>query len=377
MNEFVFWQDAPSIHQSAFIRQLALSSNARVKLVVWEETNARRKASGCPDPDFGLTQVIVKPSLAEQVALLSETGPGSVHIFSGPRGHPFVRNALRKSLRSDMFIGMMCEAHNGRGFKGQLRFLRCQWDARRYRGRVNMLLAMGLKGVKWYTKCGFPRNKVVPFGYFVDSPQIQNGDNTRCTTSSGIFDLIFVGDLMPHKAWDVLLHALHGFARTGWRLHVVGNGPDKARFLSLCRKLRLDKSVRLYGVQPRSVVIDLISRSDLLVLPSRWDGWGAVINEALMCGVPVVCSDRCGAMDLLDGDIRGEVVHSECISALRDALWRRISQGKIDMRTRQAIKNWSNCISGQAAASYFLSVIEASINGRSKPVPPWLATEQR
>jgi hypothetical protein len=81
-------------------------------------------------------------------------------------------------------------------------------------------------------------------------------------------------------------------------------------------------------------------------------------------------------MDLLDGHERGEVVPAGSVSALREALRRRVAQGKIDIMMRERIREWSKFINGESAAGYFLAVIEALIHGGSKPVPPWLGAEQ-
>ena len=50
-----------------------------------------------------------------------------------------------------------------------------------------------------------------------------------------------------------------------------------------------------------------MAAADVLVLPSRFDGWGAVVNEALMVGTPVICSDRCGASDVIENGRNGYV----------------------------------------------------------------------
>ena len=42
-----------------------------------------------------------------------------------------------------------------------------------------------------------------------------------------------------------------------------------------------------------------ISKYDFLILPSRFDGWGVVINEALLARVPVICSNQAGASSLV------------------------------------------------------------------------------
>ena len=71
-----------------------------------------------------------------------------------------------------------------------------------------------------------------------------------------------------------------------------------------------------------------IARHDLFLLPSRFDGWGAVVNEALMCGVPVVCSDNCGAAELLGESWRGEVFRTGSAAGLKDILQRWIALGR-------------------------------------------------
>ena len=59
---------------------------------------------------------------------------------------------------------------------------------------------------------------------------------------------------------------------------------------------------------------------DLLVLPSLFDGWGAVVNEALQAGMRVLCSTACGAASLLDGRQRGGSFDPDRPESLRRAL---------------------------------------------------------
>lgn len=58
-------------------------------------------------------------------------------------------------------------------------------------------------------------------------------------------------------------------------------------------------------------VHQMMHRFDVLVLPSRYDGWGAVINEALQRGLYVICSNRCGAKALVVNDKIGKVFCSK------------------------------------------------------------------
>jgi len=372
MNEFVFWQPTLSIHQSALLSSLATSSEAKVTLVVGEEVLRQRRELGWHKPDFGKTHIIIGPTSKAQSESLSGDLASQVHIFSGTRGcGPMVWKAFCQSLSTNAYIGVYSEAQRETGAKGVLRLLRSKYDALRFRGRINFILGIGNMGVGWFKRSGYLPKRVFPFGYFVKMPSPPNDYPAQKVLSSRLFDIVFVGQLIPRKGWDILLHALHGLKNPNWRLHVVGDGVDRARFVELCAQLGLTGSVQFYGSLPNSEAMGLVWKSDLLVLPSRWDGWGAVVNEALMCGVPVVCSDKCGAADLLDGSERGEVFTSGSILALRSALDRRISQGKKDAATSERIRAWSRCITGESAADYLLAVVDASIVGGRRPIPPW------
>ncbi len=371
MNHFVFWQDSLSIHQSAFIRNLASICPDAVTLVVWDEIDPNRRGTGWYRPDFGKARIISKPTSKEQSQLFFSNTSSSVHVFSGTRAHPRVWDAFCQSRSSDACVGIYSEAYNGTGLKGLLRLLRSRYDSLWLRERVNFILGIGRVGVNWFTRSRYLPDRIFPFGYFTETPLIRNNRTSQEALSCDIFDLIFVGQLIPRKGWDILLNALHGLKSSAWCLHVVGDGKDRDEFTRLCAKLGLNNCVRLYGNMPNSEAMDLISKSDLLVLPSRWDGWGAVVSEALMLGVPAVCSDRCGVADLLDGHERGEVFSAGSVAGLRTALERRISQGKKDPVTTEKILEWSKCINGESAANYFLEIISASSTRGSKPVPPW------
>jgi glycosyltransferase involved in cell wall biosynthesis len=117
---------------------------------------------------------------------------------------------------------------------------------------------------------------------------------------------------------------------------------------------------------------ELISKSDLLVLPSYKDGWGVVINEALMAGVPVVCSTNCGAQDLLDGCIRGETFEVGNAKQLAEVLRRRIGVGPNGAETRRDIQEWSRRISAESAASYLKAIVDHVYAAGPRPMAPWL-----
>ena len=100
-------------------------------------------------------------------------------------------------------------------------------------------------------------------------------------------------------------------------------------------------------------VFATLAETDLLVLPSRYDGWGAVVNEALLCGTPVVCSDAAGAACVLDGEL-GSAFPSENVTELRKALERQIRLGPVSPEKRERIRALAETRVSATAAAKFL-----------------------
>lgn len=131
--------------------------------------------------------------------------------------------------------------------------------------------------------------------------------------------VLFVGRLIPLKNVDLLIRA---FAREHFpaRLMIVGSGPSREEWEALARTLDVPAvfTGSLSGM-PLAAVYQL---ADILVLPSRQEAFGAVVNEALVAGASVIVSERAGARTLVDPS-NGRVVPPtlEAIAAaLRESL---------------------------------------------------------
>ncbi|MBT2225093.1 glycosyltransferase family 4 protein [Nonomuraea sp. NEAU-A123] len=103
--------------------------------------------------------------------------------------------------------------------------------------------------------------------------------------------VVAIGRLAKVKGFDLLLCAWQRFSlvHPGWRLRIVGSGPERARLLKLVGELELACSVELPGPS-RDVGAELDDAS-IFVLSSRREGFPMTILEALSKGVPVVAFD--------------------------------------------------------------------------------------
>ncbi len=112
---------------------------------------------------------------------------------------------------------------------------------------------------------------------------------------------LVVGRLFPIKgvralleSWDRVPSAL----RRDWTLMVVGSGPLERELARARDAHRPGEIVHVPTVAPEAVV-PFYAASDLLVFPSLGDVWGFAVNEAMACGLPVLCSTRAGCVDEL------------------------------------------------------------------------------
>ncbi len=105
--------------------------------------------------------------------------------------------------------------------------------------------------------------------------------------------------LTPQKGVDLLVQMAPRFlaALPQHDLLIVGDGPEAARLQRQSADLELASRVHFCGWQPQ--VSEILRASDLLVLPSRWEGMPNVVLEAMACARPVVCMEAEGVLEIL------------------------------------------------------------------------------
>ncbi|QRR32382.1 glycosyltransferase family 4 protein [Hydrogenophaga sp. YM1] len=121
----------------------------------------------------------------------------------------------------------------------------------------------------------------------------------RAGPEGGGVQLLCVATLTPRKAHAVLLDALSGLLALDWTLHCVGSAArDPALAAALHARTAggpLAQRVHWHGELSAEVLQARYASADLFVLASLHEGFGMVVNEALMHGLPIVAS-RAGAL---------------------------------------------------------------------------------
>jgi glycosyltransferase involved in cell wall biosynthesis len=116
-----------------------------------------------------------------------------------------------------------------------------------------------------------------------------------------------IGRLSPEKGVDVFLDAARRLCRSGigFSASIIGDGPARESLVRRAEALDLGGRVTFFGSQP--VAPATYRALDLLVIPSRSEGFPNVLLEALSEGCPVVAT-RVGAIPDIVGDSRAAIL---------------------------------------------------------------------
>jgi len=367
---WIFWHNIVSPHLAPLIRALASIPEQTVTVVAWETLSDERKALGWDVPDCSPARVVVGPGDTEIERLIKERADRqSVHLLGGVSRASRNRKVLSYLARTDAIVGQMSETADKGTFRGARRL---KYRSERYflEGKLDFILAMGQLGVHWFESAGYDSSRIFPFGYVTERP-VAVFSSRRRVTECGAYRILFLGRIIRLKDGITAIRALAGLSASDWQFEIVGNGPDLPRWKRAAATCGLAERVRFRPTIANREIGNLLEHADLLLLPSKWDGWGAVVNEALMCGVPVVCSDRCGAGDLLRESWRGSIFKTGSVESLRNALWGWVEHGKCDEQSRARIREWSSAIEGPQMAQYLFDVVQYVRDGGQRPSPQW------
>lgn len=148
----------------------------------------------------------------------------------------------------------------------------------------------------------FFKKKSIRTIYF---PIIQNENRPEFKSSKTRRDLdfLYVGRFSPEKNVIGLLDAFHDYQScnsVNTNLTLVGDGPQLAEVRQRIEALSLSDSVSLLGWMEGEELYSIYRKSKYLVLPSLTERFGAVVNEALIFGLAVMCSSKAGASELIN-----------------------------------------------------------------------------
>jgi len=360
--KFIFYSLSINIHEAALIKYL--SQKYEVSLIVQvSQLSNRVRDSGWDIPDIGNTKVYISPK--KDIMQNFYRSDNTIHIISG-FSDIYLKDIVKYKDKTSK-IGITTESFR---YLDPLKYL-SRWKYLLYRlsygGKIDFILAIGQKAHEQMRMIGFKKHKVFDWAYFTKKI---NRDIVKNTQHSEQISLLFVGTINDRKNVLYLVDIHKKISNPNIILNIVGSGNMVDDLLSSIKDY---KNIHYLGVKRNNEIADLMLNSDLFILPSKYDGWGAVVNESLLCGLPVVVSSYCASHILVKGK-RGKFFSIK-ENNLLEVLNEQIKELPYSLQQREEIKKWAeNNITAEVAGKYLLEIIENVFSEykTSKPVAPWL-----
>ncbi len=294
------------------------------------------------------------------------------HFVMGIRGggiNTFVRKYLLRNKRCK--VGMIAERptmYNMSFVQKMLSFLCYSLLGIYYSSRIKCLLAMGTLGVRAYSSMFWDHGNIYPYLYHKVSNDVKF---PSLEVDFSRIRMLYVGQFNKRKGIDLLLDVLDKVDNGNWQLDIVGATGDLEKVV--LEKSLKNANINYLGVWKSSEVSSLISSYDVCIVPSRYDGWGMVVMEALEAGIGVITTDTTGSKDLVIGSQAGEVVAASDFDALSKVINKILKDPSVLVEWKQKARQYKLKISDDTIGTYVEKVIGFVENEiRIKPSCPWL-----
>lgn len=108
----------------------------------------------------------------------------------------------------------------------------------------------------------------------------------------GDFIIFSVGQQIHRKGYDILAQAAIGLPED-IQIYIAGGNPNEET-LNVIKDNNLS-NIHFIGFKSKEELFEYYAASDIFVMPTRYDIWGLVINEAMSFGLPIISTNKCVA----------------------------------------------------------------------------------
>ncbi len=171
------------------------------------------------------------------------------------------------------------------------------------------------------------------------------------------------------KGVDVLLKAIKRL-KGDFVVDFVGGYGNNAE--EVIEEIEKDNRLNFLGTWPSSKVGEKMQSYDMIVIPTRYDGWNLLVNEAINAGVPVIVTDGAVSDEVISKFNCGIVVKHSNINQLASAMQSIIDNpmqlGKFRDNTKTALKY----INEETVGQYLIDIVDYTFyNSNQRPRCPW------
>ncbi len=186
----------------------------------------------------------------------------------------------------------------------------------------------------------------------------------KTTVKASVPTIAFFGRLKKYKSVDHIISAMKIVIRTfpEARLDILGRGDDEPRLRSLIAAAGLTSHVTFHGFVSDDQKIRLLSRSHVVVNPSRKEGWGITNLEANACGTPVISADSPGLRDSVSNGVSGILYPYGDIEVLAQKIVLVLSDTNLFWALQEGSLAWASKFSWDRSAIEMEAICRRAVN---------------
>lgn len=216
------------------------------------------------------------------------------------------------------------------------------------------LWVSGIRQYDYARKLGFANEQVI-FNSLSAENAIFNRVDIEIKKNNYPKNFVYIGRLIDVKGLRNLAIAWSSISdKKGWTFTLIGNGEMK-------EELFMDGNFIVKDYLPQDLLVDEMQNSGCFVLPSLKETWAIVLHEAAAAGLPIICTETCGAAPhFVVNKYNGYRVHDNSVTDLQNKLERIINMSDVDLvdfcnRSREL----SNAINPQIQTASLLQLLDA------------------
>lgn len=381
LKKIISWQPVLTDHQAYTYQALELISGNKLIAYIAETENLIRRSQGWTETKVSsVTRILISQKSFLTFcfkALLKHRN--DIHFFASPFQEPKLIACLFFARILGLKFYLISEPYSPikdgylddeRSYLNAVKAYLRPFIYRLYglilRGGTSGIFTISKLAYDQYLSHGFPKEMLFPFGYFIPRVTQFDAENKSPSEKTIGLKIVYVGALIRRKGLDVLQDAICNLQKMGYTVSLDIYGAGDEDLVS-----RNFDFIAYKGLIPFGSAQNVIAHYDLLVLPSRYDGWGVVINEAVCSNVPVIYSDSVGAGEVVKHFGAGLSFSSGNSSSLSSVLMDLIDDPNLLSALRDKANDAADALQPEVAARYMLDVLKSNTQAFADMQSPW------
>lgn len=377
--DIIFWLNQPPRVEKGAYNNVSRKVHGETYYICSHDFPAERKQSNWDDGNYGKAKVVFLPKdkngRMAVISSLLKNSDNKVHIVCGLRGSmadiicPILKKRHIKfcvvSERPNIVYTNIKGIYQRIGVEILHRIKRI-----RYENSVIAFLALGKRGLEKFGKLGWPAEKLYEFMYcgeYNENTQVVRERNSKTS-----LHFVYIGrfDFRTH-AVNILMKAFDNLNMYSWRLDMAGGYGEKKD--EVMEWIKNHSNIKYIGRINANDVGKRMLEYDVVLVPSRSEGWNCQINEALYAGIPIITTTEAVSDELVSKSGAGIVVKGADAKAYEDAIKSVINDPSLVTQWQKSAYKYRNKISAETVGEYLIGILNYAYgySTGTRPICPW------